>query len=247
MKLRGGLVGVALGVVITAFLLGATLTALALKGDVHVGWVTTKKVAGAAVEVGEFNASALTVKEVVGEVVIVSANTSKIVLKSNLPLNFTVEKGVLTAYCPHRTVSNIIGTSTKNLCSDYTNGTVIVEVPEGLLGIDVYDVVGEVRVAAEAGSVELTDIVGNVAGTSWNDYRISDVVGDISLRVAKRASINDVIGDITITVPTGFEAVIAVEDGDIIGDVTNRARGDKGTVLIRVNDIIGDIVVGNDF
>ncbi|NJE60411.1 DUF4097 domain-containing protein [Thermococcus sp. 21S7] len=241
MRRKGGLVSVVLGVGIAVLLIGAVLTILAIRGDISIHGITPKKVAGKVVEIGEFNASVLEVKAVVGNVSVVGANVSGIVVRSNLPINVSLEKGVLTVYCPTKKV----GITHRNICNDYRNGTVIVEVPGRLLGLNVRDVVGDVLVASNSTQVDVTDVVGDVTGTSWNDYDLSDIVGDVHLNVVERATISDVVGDVTITVPQDFGAALTAED--IVGDVTNTATGKNGTVVITVKDVVGDITVGMSF
>ncbi|WP_157726907.1 DUF4097 family beta strand repeat-containing protein [Thermococcus radiotolerans] len=238
MRRRGGVLGAVLGVALAVLLIGAVLTVLAIRGDISIDGITPRKVAGKVVEIGEFNASVLEVTAVVGDVSVVGANVSEIVVRSNLPINASLENGVLTVYCPTKRV----GISHRNVCNDYRNGTVIVEVPGRLLGLNVHDVVGDVLVAADSAGIDITDVVGKVMGTSWNDYDLSDIVGGVSLNVAGRATISDVVGDVTITVPPGFGAVLTVKD--IVGDVTNTANGKNGTVVITVRDVVGDITVG---
>ncbi|KUH32667.1 hypothetical protein APY94_09105 [Thermococcus celericrescens] len=237
MRRKGGALGVVLGVALAVLLIGAVLTVLAIRGDISIDGITPKKVAGKVVEFGEFNAPALEVREVVGDVSIVGANVSKITVKSNLPINVSLENGVLTVYCPTKKV----GISHRNVCNDYRNGTVVVEVPEKLLGLRIDNVVGDVLVAAESTGVDVTDVVGEVRGTSRNDYHLSDIVGDVYLNVAEGATISDVVGDVKIAVPEGFGAALTAKD--IVGDVTNTAAGKNGTVVVIVTDVVGDVEI----
>ncbi len=237
MRRRGGLFGALLGVTLIILMVGALVAVLAVRGDISIGGATPKKTAGKVVKFGEFNASALKVREVVGDVSIVGTNVSKITVKSNLPINVSLENGVLTVYCPTKRV----GISHRNVCSDYRNGTVVVEVPEKLLGLRVDNVVGDVLVAAESTGVDVTDVVGEVRGTSRNDYHLSDIVGDVYLNVAEGATISDVVGDVKIAVPEGFGAALTAKD--IVGDVTNTAAGEKGTAMVVVTDVVGDVEI----
>jgi len=237
MKRRGGLFGALLGAALILLLIAGTVTVLAVTGKITVSGVSPKKTAGRVVEVGSFNASILEVKDVVGNVSIVVGNVSNVMVKSNLPVKASVRNNVLLVYCPTKT--GILGR--RNVCNDYKNGTVIIEVPRGLTDAEIHDVVGDVLVAAPSPTVEASDIVGGFYGAAWSLYRVSDVVGDVSLNAKENADISDVVGDVTVRLPPGTRAVVRADD--VVGKVINTADGKKGTIEVAVNDIVGDVTV----
>ena len=241
MKRRGGIFKVLITLALAILLAGVTVAALAIHGGISIGGIAPKKTAGKVLELGEFNASALTVREVVGDVVVVSSNVSKIVVKSNLPLNFTLEGDILTVYCPSKRVSTGIGISNRNLCSDYRNGTVVIEAPRSLSSFSVTGIVGDVSVEADAGAVSISDVVGDVSGTGAEGCDVSDVVGNVRLSCSGNVRVSDVIGDVSIKVPEGFTALLTAED--VLGDVRNYAGGGRGKVTVTVSDVIGDVEV----
>ena len=237
MKRRGGLLGVLLGVTLILILIAGTVTVLALSGKITINGITPKKTAGRVVEVGSFNASILEVKNVVGNVSIVVGNVSDVVVKSNLPVEASIQSNILLVYCPTKT--RLLGH--RNVCNDYKNGTVIIEVPNGLMDTMIHDVVGSVLVAAESPMIDASDIVGNFRGLTWSFYQISDVVGNVSLNIKNSAMISDIVGDVTVRVPPGSQAI--VKANDVVGKVINNASGQNGTAEVIVNDIVGDVRV----
>lgn len=241
MKRRGGIFKVLITLALAILLAGVTVAALAIHGGISIGGIAPKKTAGKVLELGEFNASVLTVREVVGNVIVVSSNVSKIVVKSNLPINFTLKGGTLTVYCPSKRVFTGIGISNRNLCSDYRNGTVVIGVPRSLSGLSVTGIVGDVSVETATATVSISDVVGNVRGADAEDCDVSDVVGNVRLSCSGNVRVSDVIGDVSIKVPEGFTALLTAED--ILGDVKNRAGGGKGEVTVTVSDVIGDVEV----
>ena len=237
MKRKGGLLRVLLAVALAVLLVGVVVTVLALHSNIRIGEITPKKTAGKVLELGEFNASMLEVREIVGNVSVVTANVSGVVVKSNLPINFTLENDLLIVYCPTKRV----GLSHRNVCNDYRNGTVIVEVSGELLGLTVRDTVGNVFVAADSVGIEIANIVGTVNGTTWGDYDVSNIVGRVSINVKGRATVDNVVGDVKINVPKDYTALLTSKD--VLGEVRNNATGKNGTVLIAVENIVGDVEV----
>ncbi|WP_457751155.1 hypothetical protein [Thermococcus sp.] len=237
MKRRAGVLGVLLGLAIVLLLIIGTVTLLAVSGKITVSGITPKKTAGRVVEIGTFAASSLEVKGIVGNISIVSSNVSGILVRSNLPLRAGVENRTLVIQCP--TERSLLGR--RNVCNDYRNGTVIVEVPKGLGSISLQDVVGSVSIEATAGSVYISDVVGSTWGSGWGSYRVSDVVGKVRLNVMDGAFISDVVGDVTVRVPPGTRAVVNADD--VVGKVINNANGQNETVEVIVNDIVGDVRV----
>ncbi|HDZ35755.1 MAG TPA: hypothetical protein ENH81_02420 [Thermococcus sp.] len=238
MKRRGGLLGVALSVALVAFLIGATLTALALRGDVHISGITPKKVAGKLVEAGRFNAGAIVVENVVGNVRIVESNVSGVVLRSNIPLNTSYRDGLLTVYCPKK--KTLLGEH--NVCSEYRNGTVVIEVGASLADVWFREVVGDVEIDAAATRILAEDVVGDIAAAPAAEYQLEDIVGDVSIVAGDDVVIQDVVGDVTITVPKGFSVHLSTDD--IVGDVRNFHSGEGMPILITVLDVVGDVTVG---
>jgi len=237
MKRRAGVLGVLLGLTIVLLLLIGTVTVLAVSGKITVSGITPKKTAGRMVDIGAFRASSLEVEEVVGNVSVVAGNAGKLVVKSNLPVEARIQDNVLVIYCPTR--RGLLGR--RNVCNDYRNGTVIVEVPKGLGSITLHDVVGSVSIEATAGSVHISDVVGSTWGSGWGSYRVSDVVGKVRLNVIDEAFISDVVGDVTVRVPPGTRAVVKADD--VVGKVINNASGENGTVEVTVSDVVGDVTV----
>lgn len=217
-------------------LIAGTMVALAASGKIVLN-DPEPKTAGRVVEVGTFNASisGLKVVDINGDVSIVPANSSVVAVRSNLPINVSLQNGVLTVYCQVKH-----GHFGGNLCDDYRNGTVIVEVPGKLDYVKVENVVGTVYIAAKAANVELSDIVGTVRGLAWADYRVSDIVGNVYINVEGKATICDVVGNVVVAVPSGRGAVLKAKD--VMGKVINDATG-NGSVEVSVNDVVGNVEV----
>lgn len=219
-----------------AVLVGAAVTlALALHGDIEIRGITPKETAGALVKFGESNASSLVIRNTVGDVYVVKANVSGLVVKSNLPINVSFENGILEVYCPIK--ESIIGR--RNVCNDYRNGTVVVEVGGELEYLGIRDAVGDFLVSAGAKRVIVRDFVGNFKGESWAEYTVEDVVGDITLHASDHVGINNVVGDILITAPPDFSVNLNAED--VLRGVTNTAGGENGTIIVSISNVVGDV------
>lgn len=219
-----------------AVLVGAAVTLVsALHGDIEIRGITPKETAGALVKFGESNASSLVIRNTVGDVYVVKANVSGLVVKSNLPINVSFENGILEVYCPIK--ESIIGR--RNVCKDYRNGTVVVEVGGELEYLGIRDAVGDFLVSAGAKRVIVRDFVGNFKGENWAEYTVEDVVGDITLHASDHVGINNVVGDILITAPPDFSVNLNAED--VLGGVTNTAGGENGTIIVSISNVVGDV------
>ena len=236
---RGGIHGLALGILLLVLLVVGTLTVLAVSGKIMLNGSEPKKTAGRVVTVGTFNSSisGLKVVNVNGDVSIVPANVSGVAVRSNLPVRASLQNDVLTVYCPAK--HGYFGGGT--LCDDYRNGTVIVEVPEKLDYLTVENVVGTVYVDVNATNVELSNIVGTVKGRAWADYTVSNIVGNVYINVRERATVSDVVGNVVVAVPSGKGAVLKARN--VMGNVINDATG-NGSVEVSVNDVVGNVEVG---
>ncbi|GAB6136303.1 hypothetical protein [Thermococcus prieurii] len=236
---RGGIHVLALGIFLLVLLVAGTITVLAMSGKITLNGSEPKKTAGRIVKVGAFNSSvsALKVVNVNGDVSIVPANVSEVLIKSNLPVRASVQNGALTVYCPAKHTHLGGGT----ICDDYRNGTVIVEVPKKLDYVKVENVVGTVYVGVNATSVGLSDIVGTIKGRAWADYRVSNIVGNVYINVMERATVSDVVGNVVVAVPPGKGAVLKARNvmGNVINDATR-----NGSVEVSVNDVVGNVEVG---
>ncbi|NJD98283.1 hypothetical protein E3E26_00475 [Thermococcus sp. LS1] len=238
MKRRGGTLGALLVLILVAVLVGAAVTlALALHGDIEIRGITPKKTAGALVEFGKFNASSLVVRSTVGDVYVVKANVSGLVVKSNLPINVSFENGVLEVYCPIK--ESITGK--RNICNDYKNGTVVVEVSGELEYLGMRDAVGDFLISAGVKRITVRHVVGDFDGESWAGYTIENAVGGITLHANDHVSINNVVGDILVIVPPDFSVALNAED--VLGNVKNTAGGNNGTIVVSISNVVGDVSI----
>lgn len=234
---RGGLLGVLIAVFLVLLLVGAVLV-LSVGGKALIK-PSPKKTAGRLVTVGTFTASELEIRDVVANVLIVGGNTSGIVVKSNLPVRVSAQGDALILYCPEEKTGLF---KRRNVCSEYGNGTVVVEVPGKLEGINLQDLVGNVLIETRAASVEMSDVVGTIVGREWASYRISDVVGDIRIKAEGSVEIRNVVGNIAISVPRG--ASVVLEKKDVMGSVTERTHGGSTAVEVSLSDVMGDVTIG---
>ncbi|NJE46877.1 hypothetical protein E3E35_05515 [Thermococcus sp. GR7] len=239
MKRQGRTLGALLALILVAVLVGAAVTlALALHGDIEIiRGIIPKKTAGVLVEFGKFSASSLVVRGTVGDVYVVKANVSGIVVKSNLPINVSFENGVLEVYCPIK--EGIIGK--RNICNDYKNGTVVVEVGGELEYLGIRDAVGEFLVSAGVKRITVRHVVGDFDGQSWAGYTIENSVGDITLHASDHVSINNVVGDIIVIVPPDFGVALNAED--VVGDVKSTTSGNNGTIVVSISNVVGDVSI----
>ncbi len=242
MRRKAGFLGAVVGVAIVLLLVGVVVTALALHGDICIGGITPKKDAGPLEELGRFDAGSVVVRNVVGEVQLIPSNVSGVVVKSNLPVNATYQNGLLTVYCLVEKKRSGFGISTHNLCEDYKNGRIIIEVGKELADVWVQNTVGDVFIEANATRLLFEDIVGDVRASAPAEYRVEDVVGDVSIHAEGEVRVSDVVGDVHITVPEEYAVELSVED--VIGDVKNTHSGSGMPVLVMVSNVIGDVTVG---
>ncbi|QDA31981.1 hypothetical protein FH039_10690 [Thermococcus indicus] len=241
MRREGGFSTVLLGGVLLALLVGTIVVVLALSGHIQIEGLAPRKVAGKLEEVGRFNAGAIVVTNVVGDVRLVESNVSGVVVRSNIPLNASYRDGLLTVYCPDK--KTFLGRH--NVCSDYRNGTVVIEVGSTLADVWFRGLVGNVEVDVDATRIIVEDMVGDLVSTPAAEYRLEDVVGDVSIVAGNDVTIKDVVGDVAISVPVNLSVQLNAED--IVGDVRNSHSGEGMPILITVSDVVGDVEVGNDF
>ncbi|MCD6372680.1 MAG: hypothetical protein J7L37_03935 [Thermococcus sp.] len=238
MKRRGGLLTVFLAGALVILIVGATAVALALSGHIHIDGLTPRKVAGRLVEAGRFNAGAIVVENVVGNVRIVESNVSGVVLMSNIPINTSYRDGLLTVYCPKK--KTLLGEH--NVCSEYRNGTVVIEVGASLADVWFRDVVGDVEIDASTTRILAEDVVGDITAAPEAGYQLEDIVGDVSIVAGGDVVIQDVVGDVVIAVPEDFSVHLSADD--VVGDVRNLHSGEGMPILITVSDVVGDVTVG---
>ncbi|NJE29786.1 hypothetical protein E3E38_01775 [Thermococcus sp. 18S1] len=241
MRRKGGFSTVLLGGVLLVLLVGTIIVVLALSGHIHIEGLVPRKAAGKLVEVGRFNAGAIVVENVVGDVHLVESNVSGVVVRSNIPLNTSYRDGLLTVYCPDK--KTVLGRH--NVCSDYRNGTVVIEVGSSLADVWFRGLVGNVEIEADATRILAEDVVGDIIATPAAGYRLENIVGDVSIVAGNDVVIRDVVGDVAIAVPVNLSVQLSAED--IVGDVRNSHSGDGMPILISVSDVVGDVTVGNDF
>ncbi len=242
MRRKAGLLGAVVGVVMVLLLVGVVVTALALHGDIHIEGITPRKDAGPLRELGRFDAESVTVKNVVGEVQLISSDVSGVVVKSNLPVNATYQKGFLMVYCLVEKKRSGFGISTHNLCEDYKNGRIVIEVGKELADVWVQNTVGDVSIGANATRVVIEDTVGDVVSNSPAEYRVDDVVGDVRIYAGGDVTINDVVGDVGIHVPPNYTVSLFLDD--VLGKVGKAYPCEGRPITIRISDVVGDVSVG---
>jgi len=228
---RGGIVPFLVGVILAVVLIGSIAAVLYI-GHGH------KKDAGPVREIGSFNSSEIVVKAVVGDVRIVSANVSGVVVKSNLPIKAVPSGGSLTVYCPAK---KIPGLGERSACNDYLNGMVIIEVGSKLDEVSVRKTVGDVEVKANTSKLVIEDVVGDVRADAPAGCMLTKVVGDVSIRAEGDVRMNNIVGDVRIAVPADFSVQLSVENA--MGDVENDHRGTGKVIHIEVSHVIGDVRV----
>jgi len=221
MKRRGAL-GLVLGLVLVALLIAGTVTALVVSGRIGTLHREPKKIAGRIVDVGAFSVSGpleLKVRNINGNVSVVPGSADRVLVRSNLPIKAQLQNGVLVVYCPlkHR----YLGGGT--VCDDYTNGTVIIEVPK------------------TPKMVAVENVVGTVMGLVWTDYTISNVVGNVYLNAKGQVQVDNVVGNVIVSVPEGKGARVSVKN--VLGTVINDASG-NGSVVVSVDNVVGNVEVG---
>ncbi|ASJ07819.1 hypothetical protein A3L11_00685 [Thermococcus siculi] len=233
---RGGALLLIVGVVLAVILIGAVATLV-----IH-GREIPKKEAGPLEELGTFDAGAVVVREVVGDVQITEANVSGVVVKSNLPVNVSYSDGLLTVYCQRKSVRELFRYRETNACNEYVGGKVVIEVGKRLADVWVRETVGNVSVNVNATRLVFEDIVGDVSASAPAEYMIEDVVGDVSIRAEGDVTVKDVVGDVYISVPASFSVQLSVEN--IVGNVENTHPGSGKPVLVRISHVIGDVKIG---
>ncbi|ASJ13135.1 hypothetical protein [Thermococcus thioreducens] len=224
MRRRAGLLGILAGIFLALLIVGIVVTALAFRGYIHMEGTPFKEDAGPVKEIGRFHADSIVVRNLIGSVEVVSSETEGVVVKSNLPINVSLENGILTVYCPAEEKRSGFGISTHNLCSEYRNGKVVIEVGTGLRDVWVRDTVGDLKGAAPA------------------KYRIDDVVGDVVIHAGGNVIINDVVGDVRIHVPPDYTVSLSLHD--VLGKVKNAYAGEGRPITIRISDVVGDVSIG---
>ncbi|ASJ05939.1 DUF4097 family beta strand repeat-containing protein [Thermococcus pacificus] len=234
---RGGVLPIIAGVVLAVILIGAVAAAVI----VHK-YQTHRKEAGPLKELGAFDAGGVVIRDTVGDVRIVRANVSGVVLKSNLPVKANYSGGLLTVYCPTERKRGLLRFGEHNACSDYRDGKVVIEVGRKLADIWVKDTVGDVEVDVNATRLVLKDVVGDVRASAPAEYLVEDIVGDVSIDAEGDVEVSDVVGDVYISIPANFSVQLSVKD--VVGDVENTHSGEGMPVLVRVSDVVGDVRIG---
>ncbi|GAB6101149.1 hypothetical protein JCM16138_03720 [Thermococcus atlanticus] len=242
MRRRAGLLGILAGIFLVLLIIGIVAVALAFHGYVHIEWGPFREDAGPVKEIGRFHADSIVVRNVIGSVELVSSEVEGIVVKSNLPVNVSLENGVLTVYCPAEEKRSGFGISTHNLCSEYRNGKVVIEVGKELADVWVQNTVGDVFIGANATKVLIENTVGNLKGAAPAKYRIDDVVGDVVIHAGGDVTINDVVGDVRIHVPPDYTVSLSLHD--VLGKVEKAYSGGGRPITIRISDVVGDVSIG---
>lgn len=233
---RGGILPFIVGVVLAVVLVG--MVAVVVIHDHQL----RKKEAGPLRELGTFDAGAVIVREVVGDVRIVEANVSGVVVWSNLPVNISYSDGLLSVYCPRKTVDEPLWSRATNACNEYVGGKVVIEVGKGLADVWVRETVGNVSVKVNATRLVFEDVVGDVSARAPAEYRIEDVIGDVSIHAEGDVTVKDVVGNVYISIPADFSVQFSAED--VIGSVENLHSGKGKPVLVRISDVVGDVRTG---
>ena len=234
---RGGVLPIIAGVVLAVILIGALTAVVILHGH-----QTHKVEAGPLRELGTFDAGGIVIREIVGDVRVVQANVSGVVLKSNLPVKANYSGGILTVYCPREREKGIIGFSERNVCNDYRGGKVVIEVGRKLADVWVRETVGDVEVSVNATRLILRHVVGNVSASAPAEYRVENIVGNVSIGAEGDVDVSNVVGDVYISVPSGFSVQFSVND--VVGSVENNHSGGGTPVLVRVSNVIGNVRIG---
>ena len=242
MRRRVGLLGILAGTFLAILIIGIVATALAFGGYIHIERVQSKGDAGPVKEIGRFHADSIVVRNVIGSVEVVSSEVEGMVIKSNLPVNVSLENGLLTVYCLAEEKRSGFGISTRNLCSEYRNGKVVIEVGTGLANVWVRDTLGDVLIGANVTEVLIENTVGDINGISPAEYRIDDVVGDVVIYAGGDVTLNDVVGDVRIHVPHDYTVSLSLDD--VLGKVEKAYSGEGRPITIRISDVVGDVSIG---
>jgi hypothetical protein len=232
---RGGVLSFTVSVIVTVILMSALAAVV-----IHSHQINRRE-AGPLREVGKFDAGAIVVREVVGNVSIVRANVSGVIVKSNLPLNVSYSGDTLTVRCQIKNVTKILGHRETNACNEYKDGEVLIEVGRELAELEVRETVGDVSVNVNATKLVFEDVVGDLSAVAPGEYRIEGVVGDVSLHAERDVTINDVVGDVDVLLPDSFSVQLSVDD--IVGSVKNTHTGEGTPVVVKISDVIGDVRV----
>ncbi|NJE05167.1 hypothetical protein E3E36_03210 [Thermococcus sp. M36] len=239
---RAGLLGVLAGIFLALLIVGIVVTALAFRGYIHIEGGPFKEDAGPVKEIGRFHAGSIVVRNVIGSVELVPSEVEGVVVKSNLPVNATYRNGLLTVYCLVEEKRSVFGISTHNLCGDYRNGKVVIEVGTGLTDVWVRNTVGDVFIGANVTKALIEDTVGDLKGAAPAEYRVDDVVGDVVIHAGGDVTINDVVGDIRIHVPHDYTVSLSLND--VLGKVENTYSGEGRPIIIKISDVVGDVSIG---
>ncbi len=234
---RGGVLPIIAGAVLTVILIGAAATVVILHGH-----QTRRVEAGPLKELGAFDAGGVIIREIVGDVGVVRANVSGVVLKSNLPVKANYSGGILTVYCPRERKRGIIGFSERNVCNDYRGGKVVVEVGKRLSEVQIRETVGDVEVSVNATRLILKHVVGNVSASAPAEYRVENIVGNVSIGAERDVNVSNVVGNVYISIPSSFSVQFSVSD--VVGSVRNGHSGSGTPVMVRVSDVVGDVRLG---
>ncbi|MFA4646043.1 hypothetical protein P8X24_02020 [Pyrococcus kukulkanii] len=224
--------------ILTLFLaiviVGVVVGALALKYlDTHEIKICScdgceKVPTGSIKTVGKYNATAVEIAKIVGEVIIKPGNSSAIV-KSNLPIEVSLNEGALFITCSN--------------CSEYKNGKIIIE--GNISRLKVGKLLGTLEIYAPLKEIKVDSILGDLEAYSYIDeFRAEDVLGEVSIKVRKSVEIEKVLGEVHIKVPRGYKAELNVEK--VLGEVHNSSEGDKGKVEVRISKVLGELSVENE-
>ncbi|WP_258083776.1 cell wall-active antibiotics response protein [Thermococcus thermotolerans] len=242
MRRGAGLLGILAGTVLTLLVIGTVVTALAFRGYIHIGWGPFREDAGPVKEIGRFHADSIVVRNLIGSVELVPSEVEGVVVKSNLPVNVSLENDVLTVYCLVEEKRSGFGISTHNLCGDYRNGKVVIEVGTGLRDVWIRDTVGDVFIGTNVTKALIEDTVGDLKGAAPAEYRIDDVVGDVVIHAGGDVTINNVVGDVRIHVPPDYTVSVSLDD--VLGRVEKAHSSGGRQITIEISDVVGDVSIG---
>lgn len=238
MRRAVGTLPLILGLALAVVVLGAIAGALVYE---HFEGYIPKKDAGPVRELGKFEAGAVVIRDVIADILIVESGEGGLQVRSNLPVVVNVSEGVLTVYCPRVKEKTAMGFRERNVCAEYKNGRIIIEVGRELDYLLVRDSIGDYTISANASRVTFENVVGDVESLTLAGYGIKDLVGDVRIRAAGDVSIEDVVGDVEVSIPENFSVWIYV--GDVVGKVENEHRGEGTPLVVRISDVVGRVRV----
>ncbi len=213
------------------------------------------KIEGEMHSLGNFNASSLMVKDVVGDVIIEQGSSNGIRVETTLPLKYR-NGSMLVLYCPKE--------NGRNKCNDYKNG--IVRIKTDIMAIIIKDTVGGIKSTAKVASFNASDVVGrfrlefntsfvsmrNIVGDvcfdgSVKKAEIENIVGKVELNLesANEISIKDVVGDIDVKVPTNARVGLKFKDSiNLKLDVDESIYNGSKPLKLNLYNIIGKVKIG---